>query len=150
MQSVSMRHRAGLVLLIVLAALLAFGCYEYETDPALVRICETDEDLYKQGHFWEGVVCVDGRPKCPDGSNPCNYISTFGGKHTLVSGCLQECIACPIGTLICYYNNQKTGNISYYCGKDPRECFGDDDYVYLPDSIADCPTASKDCLMERD
>ncbi len=150
MQSITFRHRAGIVLLILLAPLFAFGCFEYETDPRYVRICETDEDLYKYGHIWEGVVCVDGRPKCPDGSDPCDYISNVGGGTNLVRGCLQECISCPDGNLVCYYDDPKTEKITYYCGKHPRECFGDDDYFFLPNSMADCPTASKDCLMDRD
>lgn len=152
MNQLSLKHRIAIAFLGLSAPLLPFGCDYYFIDPDdldSIPVCETDEDLRKEGRIWEGAVCVDGKAKCPDGRTPCDYISTFESKGKRVLGCLQECIECPVGTLICYYRKQPGDIVSYYCGTDPSECFGDDDYKFLPNSLADCPTMAKDCLDKR-
>lgn len=143
MRKYSWRHGLTAGLLPILALVLPGGCGDLFGP---LEDCTPGEELPPVN---EGAICVDGKVVCPDGRRPCAYFAVIDGKNTPVHGCLRECIECPVGSGICYYKHPDTGEMSWVCTKNEKDCFNTWAYVDLFHTQTDCPTASKDCVAGR-
>lgn len=140
MRGYGLCHGFSMAMLLGTAMILAAGC-----DALFGRLtdCTPGEPLHP---YYEGAICDDGNVVCPDGRTPCEYLSVIDGKDVFVAGCLKECIECPVGNGICYFDNPDTGRLDYVCVRNESECFGSRGYWDFPHALDACPNASRACV----